>query len=158
MILTSFTFLKECIKRTFLRPHTRYWFEIGLKFHVLPLIFPLLPFLSYFPFLIPLPKPSVLPFWRQNNNIQPCGRHKAASLFIRPCTSLEVVLRSATKRIRDGTMGSKSFKPRTMKSYENNKTGALQKLKTNKKENALDIISKSVFNALTDRASLHSNL
>ena len=41
-------------------------------------------------------------------------------------------------------MGSKSFKPRTMKSYENNKTGALQKLKTNKKENALDIISKSL--------------
>jgi hypothetical protein len=55
-------------------------------------------------------------------------------------------------------MGSKSFKPRTMKSYENNKTGALQKLKTNKKENALDIISKSVFNALTDRAPYNSNL
>ncbi|WP_190810334.1 hypothetical protein [Flagellimonas sp. S3867] len=45
-----------------------------------------------------------------------------------------------------------------MKSYEKNKTGAFQKLKDNKKENTLDIISKSVFNALTDRASLYSNL
>jgi len=44
-------------------------------------------------------------------------------------------------------MGSKS-KTKTMKSYRNNKTEAIQKLKNQKKENALDIISKSVLNAL----------
>ena len=52
-------------------------------------------------------------------------------------------------------MGSKS-KLNSMKSYKNIKKEA--GLKKQKKENALDIISKSVFNALTDRASLHSNL
>ena len=55
----------------------------------------------------------------------------------------------------DGSMGSKS-KSKIMKSYKNIKKEA--GLKKQKKENALDIISKSVFNALTDRASLHSNL
>ena len=35
-----------------------------------------------------------------------------------------------------------------MKSYRNNKTEAIQKLKNQKRENALDIISKSVLNAL----------
>ena len=44
------------------------------------------------------------------------------------------------------TMGSKS-KTGTMKSYRILKNEAEQKLKNKKKENALDIISKSVFNA-----------
>ncbi|WP_339144612.1 hypothetical protein [Croceitalea sp. MTPC5] len=35
-----------------------------------------------------------------------------------------------------------------MKSYRNNKTEAIQKLKNQKKENALDIISKSLLKAL----------
>jgi len=35
-----------------------------------------------------------------------------------------------------------------MKSYENNKKEVIQKLKNQKKENALDIISKSILNAL----------
>jgi len=43
-------------------------------------------------------------------------------------------------------MGSKS-KTGTMKSYRILKNEAEQKLKNKKKENALDIISKSVFNA-----------
>mgnify|MGYP001804830389 CR=1 FL=1 len=45
-------------------------------------------------------------------------------------------------------MGSKSFKAKSMKSYHNNKTEAIQKLKDQKKKNALDIISKSVFKGL----------
>ncbi len=40
-------------------------------------------------------------------------------------------------------MGSKS-KMNLMKSYKNNKKEAEQKLKKQKKENALDIISKSI--------------
>ncbi len=44
-------------------------------------------------------------------------------------------------------MGSKS-KTKPMKSYTNNKTEAVRKLKNQKKENALDIISKSVSKAL----------
>ena len=40
-------------------------------------------------------------------------------------------------------MGSKS-KTNLMKSYENNKKEAEQKLKKQQKENALDIISKSI--------------
>ncbi len=47
-------------------------------------------------------------------------------------------------------MGSKS-KTKKMKSYRNNKTEAIQKLKNQKKENALDIISKSVLIALWKR-------
>ena len=47
------------------------------------------------------------------------------------------------------SMGSKS-KIKTMKSYRKNKTEAIQKLKNQKKENALDIISKSVLNALRE--------
>tara|TARA_R110002126_G_scaffold281505_1_gene429320 strand:+ start:389 stop:607 length:219 start_codon:yes stop_codon:yes gene_type:complete len=47
----------------------------------------------------------------------------------------------------DGSMGSKS-KTKTMKSCRNNKTEAIQKLKNQKKENALDIISKSLLNTL----------
>ncbi len=46
------------------------------------------------------------------------------------------------------TMGSKSFKINPMKSYQNNKTEAIQQLKNQKRENALDIISKSVLKAL----------
>jgi len=45
-------------------------------------------------------------------------------------------------------MGSKSFKIKPMKSYRNNKTEAARKLKNQKRENALDIISKSVLKAL----------
>jgi hypothetical protein len=45
-------------------------------------------------------------------------------------------------------MGSKSFKSNPMKSYQNNKTEAIQQLKNQKRENALDIISKSVLKAL----------
>ncbi|OYX25794.1 MAG: hypothetical protein B7Z06_06740 [Flavobacteriales bacterium 32-35-8] len=44
----------------------------------------------------------------------------------------------------DGSMGSKS-KTDLMKSYKINKKEAEQKLKKQKKENALDIISKSIF-------------
>ncbi len=44
----------------------------------------------------------------------------------------------------DGSMGSKS-KMNLMKSYKINKKEAEQKLKKQKKENALDIISKSIF-------------
>jgi hypothetical protein len=43
----------------------------------------------------------------------------------------------------DGNIGSKS-KINLMKSYKNNKKEAEQKLKKQKKENALDIISKSI--------------
>ena len=43
----------------------------------------------------------------------------------------------------DGNMGSKS-KMNLMKSYKINKKEAEQKLKKQKKENALDIISKSI--------------
>jgi len=43
-------------------------------------------------------------------------------------------------------MGSKS-KTETMKSYQILKNEAEQKLKNKKKENALDILSKSVYNA-----------
>ncbi len=43
----------------------------------------------------------------------------------------------------DGSMGSKSI-TKKMKSYEINKSKAKQKLKNQKKENALDIISKSL--------------
>jgi hypothetical protein len=43
----------------------------------------------------------------------------------------------------EGTMGSKS-KMNLMKSYKINKKEAQQKLKKQKKENALDIISKSI--------------
>ncbi len=44
-------------------------------------------------------------------------------------------------------MGSKS-KPETMKSYQILKNEAEQKLKNNKKENALGVISKSILNAV----------
>ena len=50
-------------------------------------------------------------------------------------------------------MGSKS-KTRFMKSYRNNKTEAIQKLKNQKKENALDIISKSLSKAFMIRQNL----
>ena len=51
---------------------------------------------------------------------------------------------SATKKGNsDGSMGSKS-KTKIMKSYEINKRKAGAKLKKQKKENALDIISKSL--------------
>ena len=55
-------------------------------------------------------------------------------------------------------MGSKSFKAKSMKSYQNNKTEAIQKLKDQKRKNALDIISKSVFKGLMKRQNLNSNI
>lgn len=48
-------------------------------------------------------------------------------------------------------MGSK-LKTKTMKSYKNNKTEVIQKLKNQKKENAQDIISKSIFKSLLNKA------
>ncbi|GAB5476073.1 MAG: hypothetical protein Mars2KO_41720 [Maribacter sp.] len=47
----------------------------------------------------------------------------------------------------DGTMGSKS-KTKKMKSYRINKKEAQAKLKNQKRENALDIISKSILKAV----------
>lgn len=53
---------------------------------------------------------------------------------------------------------SVELKTITMKSCERNKTIAFQELKKNTKVNDLNKILKSVFNALKNGASLHSNL
>ncbi len=63
-------------------------------------------------------------------------------LYVLP--SLNIEPRQATKKGNsDGSMGSKS-KMNLMKSYKNIKKEAEQKLKKQQKENALDIISKSI--------------
>ncbi len=63
-------------------------------------------------------------------------------LYVLP--SLNIELHQATKKGNsDGSMGSKS-KMNLMKSYKNIKKEAEQKLKKQQKENALDIISKSI--------------
>ena len=68
----------------------------------------------------------------------------AASHFLYVLTKLNI---ESTKQQKegnsDGSMGSKS-KMNLMKSYKINKKEAEQKLKKQKKENALDIISKSI--------------
>ncbi len=63
--------------------------------------------------------------------------------FLYTLLKLNPVNTSATKKGNsDGTMGSKS-KTEIMKSYEINKKEVGTKLKKQKKENALEIISKS---------------
>ena len=75
--------------------------------------------------------------------------------FLYASQTLNIESRTASKKGNsDGSMGSKSFKRKPMKSYKNNKTEAIQKLKNQKKENALDIISKSLLNALCKRQHL----
>jgi hypothetical protein len=76
------------------------------------------------------------------------GINRCAALhFLYALPSSDIVGNQATKKGNaTGTMGSKS-KTETMKSYRIPKNEAEQKLKNKKKENAPDIISKSVFNA-----------
>jgi len=75
------------------------------------------------------------------------GINRCAALhYLYALPSPDIVSRQATKKGNsDGSMGSKS-KTETMKSYRTLKNEAEQKLKNKKKENAPDIISKSVFN------------
>lgn len=70
------------------------------------------------------------------------GRIASSFLYVLP--SSDIVPRTASKKgNRNGSMGSKS-KTNSMKSYRINKKEAGQKLKNKKRENALDIISKSL--------------
>jgi hypothetical protein len=74
-------------------------------------------------------------------------QHKQArpSHFLYVLTNLNIERHQATKKDNGGgSIGSKS-KMNLMKSYKFNKKVAEQKLKKQKKENALDIISKSIF-------------
>lgn len=73
------------------------------------------------------------------------GINRCASLhFLYALPNLNIVPDQATKKGNsDGSMGSKS-KANLMKSYENIKKEAELKLKKQKRENALDIISKSL--------------
>lgn len=72
---------------------------------------------------------------------------RALLLFIRLTKNKYCKKYSIKKRVTaDGTMGSKS-KANNMKSYRINKKEAEPKLKNQKRENALDIISKSIFKA-----------
>lgn len=64
--------------------------------------------------------------------------------FLYALPNLNIVPDQATKKGNsDGSMGSKS-KTNLMKSYKINKKQAEPKLKKQKRENALDIISKSI--------------
>ncbi|HDZ13823.1 MAG TPA: hypothetical protein ENH60_02855 [Pricia sp.] len=74
------------------------------------------------------------------------NRSRCAPLFIRLTKPGYCTCKATKKGNSDGTMGSKS-KTGTMKSYRILKNEAEQKLKQKKKENAPDILSKSVFNA-----------
>ena len=75
-----------------------------------------------------------------DNGINRC----AASTYLYVLPSPDIVSHQATKKGNsDGNMGSKS-KTNLMKSYEKIKKEAGLKLKKQKKENALDIISKSL--------------
>jgi len=76
------------------------------------------------------------------------GINRCAALhYLYALPSPDVVSSQATKKGNaTGPMGSKS-KTETMNSYRILKNEAEQKLKNKKRENAPDIISKSVFNA-----------
>ena len=82
-------------------------------------------------------KITTFSFERQHNQAH-------ASHFLYVFTNLNIERDQATKKGNSvGSMGSKS-KMNLMKSYKINKKEAEQKLKKQKKENALDIISKSI--------------
>ncbi|MFI8380571.1 hypothetical protein [Leeuwenhoekiella sp. NPDC079379] len=70
------------------------------------------------------------------------NRSRFTSLFIRLSKSKYCTTSSNKKGNSEGAMGSKS-KMNRMKSYRIHKKEATQKLKRQKQENALDIISKS---------------
>lgn len=73
------------------------------------------------------------------------GRMTSSFLYVLPSPDFESNTASK-KGNSEGAMGSKS-KTKIMKSYRINKKEAEQKLKNQKRENALDIISKSILKA-----------
>jgi hypothetical protein len=86
---------------------------------------------------------------KQQHSFLDGGINRCAGLhYLYALPSLNIVTHQATKKGNsDGTMGSKS-KTNLMKSYRIIKKKAELKLKKQKKENAPDIISKSLLKVL----------
>ncbi|WP_136073131.1 hypothetical protein [Candidatus Ulvibacter alkanivorans] len=82
---------------------------------------------------------------KQQHSFLDGGINRCVALhFLYALPNLNIVPHQATKKGNsDGSMGSKS-KTNLMKSYEKIKKEAELKLKKQKRENALDIISKSL--------------